>query len=91
MQCGGVQGFRGLVKQLLFLAYRVIFVASIIKVGAAAVARPGAVANGSVLCSRAELQTEDQSWISVFIDCIVRYLQVAIIYFLTCIDSDPLL
>ena len=41
MQCGGVQGFRGLVKQLLFLAYRVIFVASIIKVGAAAVARPG--------------------------------------------------
>ena len=50
-------------------------------------------ANGSVLCSRAELQTEDQSWISVFIDCIVRYLQVAIIYFLTCIDFDfdPLL
>ena len=35
----------------------------------------------SVLCSGAELQSEDQSWISVFIDCIVRYLQVAIIYF----------
>ena len=50
------------------------------------------VANGSVLCSRAELQTEDQSWISVFIDCIVRHLQVAF-YFLTCIDFDfdPLL
>ena len=50
MQCGGVQGFRGLVKQLLFLAYRVIFVASIIKVGAAAVARPGTgSAPGTVL------------------------------------------